>query len=323
MSIRKTWALVLAAGDGSRLHGLTTGSNGVAVPKQFCSLQGGPSLLQDALSRASTVAPQGRVTAIVAAQHRPWWEGLLGSLAQRNIIVQPRNRGTAIGILLPLLHIAARDPEARVVLLPSDHHVLDEQTLARALRVAALRAVGRPDQIQILGVTPEEPDCELGYLVPGALDAEGARHVAQFVEKPSPDHTRQLLGQGAVWNAFILAGSVANFLRLFEARCPDIAREMRDVVLQDARAPGAGVAVARLYERLPDVDFSRHVLEGQEERLRLVVVGACGWSDLGTPRRVASTLGRLPPLSLRQATPVLAPGYLNLAAQHELLQSSF
>src|SRR5688572_7927177 len=83
-----TWALVLAAGEGSRLRALTT-SNGVAVPKQFCSLHDGPSLLQEALHRAEAVAPRLRICTIVAAQHRRWWQGPLWSLPSQNIIVQP------------------------------------------------------------------------------------------------------------------------------------------------------------------------------------------------------------------------------------------
>jgi mannose-1-phosphate guanylyltransferase len=105
------WALVLAAGEGSRLRALTT-TNGVAVPKQFCSLQGGPSLLQEALHRAEAVAPRTRICTIVAEQHRRWWQGPLWALPSQNIIVQPENRGTAAGLLLPLLHIEARDLES-------------------------------------------------------------------------------------------------------------------------------------------------------------------------------------------------------------------
>src|SRR5512147_1706981 len=127
-----TWAIVLAAGDGSRLRSLTTTAVGVAVPKQFCSLRGGPSLLHDAVRRAESIAPAERICTIVAKQHSRWWEDVLKLLPERNVIVQPDNRGTGVGILLPLLRIMMRDPDARVVLLPSDHHVRDEAVLALA-----------------------------------------------------------------------------------------------------------------------------------------------------------------------------------------------
>src|SRR6267142_79373 len=107
-SKQKTWALVLAAGAGSRLSRLTTDASGTAVPKQFCSLNGGPSLLHEAMTRAHSLVPRDRLTMIVAAQHRRWWQSALWSLPAGNTIVQPRNRGTANGILLPLLSILRR-----------------------------------------------------------------------------------------------------------------------------------------------------------------------------------------------------------------------
>src|SRR5688572_14911561 len=134
---QNTWALVLAAGEGSRLRTLTTDSNGLAVPKQFCSLQGGPSLLQEALHRAQAVVPRERICTVVAEQHRRWWQGALWWLPAANIFVQPRNRGTAVGILMPVLRILARDPLARILFLPADHYVRDEEILSRSLRTAA------------------------------------------------------------------------------------------------------------------------------------------------------------------------------------------
>jgi mannose-1-phosphate guanylyltransferase len=313
-----TWALVLAAGEGSRLKSLTTTLSGLAIPKQFCSLNGGPSLLQEALHRAEAVAPRNRVCAVVAEQHRRWWEGPLWSLPESNVIVQPDNRGTALGILLPLLHIEARDPDARVVLLPSDHHVNDEAALARSLRSAAGQATRRRDEIFILGVEPEEADTELGYIVPARSDLRGGFHVSQFVEKPSHTLARQLLDQGALWNVFILAGSVHSFLRLFERRYPEMVMEMRGILHHTLQIADQDIATIDLYERLPTLDFSRDVLEGQEHVLRMLPVPQCGWSDLGTPKRVAETLRRIP--QDIDTSPFSASAFLNLAAQHARLQ---
>jgi len=110
--------------------------SGRAVPKQFCSLRGGASLLQCALRRAEALVTRERTCTIVAAQHRDWWTHELALLPVSNIIVQPHNRGTGNGILLALLHVLERDPHAQLVLLPSDHHVCAEETLSRALRRA-------------------------------------------------------------------------------------------------------------------------------------------------------------------------------------------
>jgi len=135
---RQFWALILAAGDGSRLRALTTRPCGTSVPKQFCSLRGGRSLLEDAVDRARGVVDPERICTIVAHQHRQWWSGIdaLAPLAADNIVVQPRNRGTAIGLLYALMHILARDPDARVLVLPADHYVREEATLRHSLRAA-------------------------------------------------------------------------------------------------------------------------------------------------------------------------------------------
>jgi len=311
------WALILAAGEGSRLRSLTT-HNGVAVPKQFCSLDGGASLLQDALHRAEAVAPRTRICTIVAQQHRRWWDGPLWTLPAQNVVVQPRNRGTAIGILLPLLHIERRDPDARLALLPSDHFVRDEDTLARSLRAAMQQLAHRSDAVLLLGIEPEEADPELGYVLPGRFDAHGALEVARFVEKPEPVTARALLEQGAAWNSFIVAARLPALLGLFERRYPEIVAVLRAAVARDV-GNGGEDAVTCLYERLPEVDFSRHILEGQERSLRLLPVPHCGWSDLGTPRRVAETLQRIAQVR-RPGRPLNTEAILNLASQHARVQ---
>jgi len=313
-----TWALVLAAGEGSRLRALTT-TNGVAVPKQFCSLHDGPSLLQEALHRAEAVAPRQRICTIVAVQHRRWWEGPLWSLPSQNIIVQPENRGTAAGLLLPLLHIEARDPQARVVVLPSDHHVRDEATLARSLRSVAAKIRFERDDIYLLGIGPDEADPELGYILPSIGDGTNGFRVAQFIEKPPMTLARSLIERGGLWNAFILAASVRAFVRLFEQRYPEIVAEMRGAVAQDRVDPQIPLAAEDLYGRLPELDFSRHVLEGAEQSMRVLPVPPCGWSDLGTPKRVAEALRRIERNERSQSS--LDPkAYLSLAAQHARLQ---
>ena len=311
-----TWALVLAAGEGSRLRALTT-HRGVAVPKQFCSLVGGPSLLEEAIRRAEAIVPRQRVCTIVAEHHRVWWEEALRFMPKRNVIVQPQNRGTAVGLLLPLLHIAQRDPQARVVILPSDHYVRDEAVLARSLRQAASRLTFDTRNLWLLGISPEEADPELGYIVPGNRDEVGALHVAQFVEKPAATLARLMIERGGLWNAFILAGAVQAILRLFYQRYPQLLNDMRAAVQLDASSPDEAVAATDLYPRLPELDFSRHVLEGSESTLRVLPVPACGWSDLGTPRRVSEALRHLSPDgAARQETASI----VNLAAQHARLQ---
>jgi len=292
----------------------------VSIPKQFCSLRGGASLLHEAVKRAESIVPADRTCTIVAAQHRIWWERPLASFPAANVIVQPRNRGTANGVLLPLLRILTRDPDARLILLPSDHHVRDEARLARALRKAVGQLRSPSDGIILLGLEPEESDPELGYIVPGRACGEGSFAVERFVEKPSEMQARELIGHGGLWNAFIIAAAGRALLGLFERRCADVVANMRAALEREATTCAHG-PLDDLYARLPLLDFSKDILEGQETHLRVLPVARCGWSDLGTPKRVAETLRRVQHDEQSMLHPHAGNAYLNLAAQSSGYQS--
>jgi len=291
---REPWAVVLAAGEGSRLRSLTTDAHGNSTPKQFCSLDGGPSLLRLALRRAERVARRSRVTTIVAAQHAIWWRGEIGLVPDSNVVVQPCNRGTAVGVLLPLLRILARDPGAHVVLLPSDHFVAEESVLERALRDAIREVSRRPARAVLLGVVPYEPDPGFGWIVPADHGRKGARQVLRFVEKPPAATAAELMSRGGVWNSFIMAGAGSTFLEMFEDRLPGVITRLREALAPDAGAASTTGALARAYRRIGSFDFCRDVLEGSEDRLSVLPVPPCGWSDLGTPDRVARCVERIP-----------------------------
>jgi mannose-1-phosphate guanylyltransferase len=312
-----TWAIVLAAGEGRRLHSLTTTEAGVAIPKQYCSLRGGPSLLREALQRAKTIASPANICIVVARHHKRWWNAELAAEPESIVIVQPSNGGTANGILLPLLHIMARNPDARIVLLPSDHHLYDEQVLAAALREAVRILEARLDHVLILGMSPEEADPELGYIVPGSADGRAVWTVSRFVEKPNAPFARVLIDAGALWNAFIVAAHAQALLEMFEQRFPRIVAEMRSIIEQNPCTGNAPNAVIELYRGLPDIDFSRQILQGAASVLRVLRVKDCGWSDLGTPQRVAKVLRRLPRLDdVENEGLHRRSGLLSLATQH-------
>lgn len=312
---RNIWGLVLAAGDGIRLSALTTDPHGIAVPKQFCSLRGDDSLLQNAVERAGTFVSRERLCVIVAREHRRYWQKALTPLSSGNVIVQPRNRGTANGILLSALWILAQDRHAYIAFLPSDHHVADETVLAQALKRAAALTVRYPEELLLIGVEPEEADPELGYLVP-SVGAGEARRVGQFVEKPSADNAGKLIAAGALWNTFIFIARGRLLLDLLRERVPHVVQAMSAAVL---RSPASGArerALEELYQELAPLDFSRAILQGAETRLRVVRAAACGWTDLGTPRRVMEALRRAPTRHSRQPV-ITIPAFMNLAQQHQ------
>lgn len=286
------WALVLAGGEGRRLRSLTVTASGTPVPKQFCSLTGGRTLLEDALARAESLVPRERTCSVVAQRHRDWWQELLGSLPAANVIMQPRNRGTGIGILYPLLQIVSRDPEAVLILLPADHHVRDELVLRQALRIAVQRVMQDAAVPVLLGMRPERIDPELGYIVPEVPDERGNKGVRRFVEKPAVAEAGSLIEQGGLWNSFIVIATAQSLIDMFTRRFAPLVLEMQVIVSRLLTGPGVAgwPAIVDLYERLPDLDFSRDLLEDGDNLLRVIEVPPCGWSDLGTPHRVAEAL---------------------------------
>ena len=292
MSIpNQSWAIVLAAGEGTRLRELTT-RGGVATPKQFCALRGGRSLLGDALVRAARIVARKRIVVVVAAEHRRFWEHELDALPPENVVVQPRNRGTAAGILLPALAVLERDPLARLAFLPSDHFVEREYVIEKSLRLALESLDDIGDGLTLLGITPDQPDTGYGWIVPAASDRL-LRPVERFVEKPEQRAATELFAAGALWNSFLFAVRGSALVRVIERRLPELAAGFRRVHALGSRERAEHLA--ELYERLETHDFSRDVLQGEEARLRLEIVPPCGWTDLGTPARVAACLASLRP----------------------------
>ena len=282
------WVILLAGGEGTRLRGATLGGIRFDRPKQFCRLDGIRTLLAIALERARRMTDSSRILPVVCGRHREWWQPDLASLPPGNVLAQPGNRGNAVAIFPALFQILRRDENSVVLLLPSDHAVEEETILAGALVEAARAARGQGHPIVLLGMTPEDPDPQYGWILPGV--AEGAtRRVEAFQEKPSEAQAAELMRRGALWNTFIFACTALGLLRLFEETRPDLLETYPGSLLGKEQDP---LALARFYERLGAIDFSRDILAKAAHRLRLMPVQPCGWTDLGTPARVEAWLGR-------------------------------
>ncbi len=269
---------------------MTSSNNGEHIPKQYWSLSGGETLLQETLQRAGSVAQDDSLCVIVAREHRRWWRPEVTGLRPDNVFVQPLNRGTGIGILMPLLHIAERDPEARVVILPADHHVGDEDVLREGLQRALSLVQTGAYRTMLLGVEPTNRDHDLGLLVTEGRDDGRGAPLRRMVEKPPWEVAERLFSQSALWNTFILVSEAAALLHLIRLRHP-LAVEILEIAHRHDQASGLGSpAVDDIYRLLPSIDFSADVVAGQESRVGVVRVPPCGWSDLGTPDRVLSVL---------------------------------
>ena len=130
------WAVILAGGDGTRLKSLTRQIAGDERPKQFCSVLGRHTLLEETQSRAALELARTRTLYVVNRAHASYYTPILADEAADNLVVQPCNRGTAPAILYSLLRIAARDPQAIVAFFPSDHYISDNAKFMSHIRAA-------------------------------------------------------------------------------------------------------------------------------------------------------------------------------------------
>jgi mannose-1-phosphate guanylyltransferase len=276
------WAIVLAGGEGSRLGNLARDEHGEPAPKQFCRFGTGQSLLASTLERAEGLVPRERVVVSLLEHHRRWWTRELAGHPARAALPQPCPRGTAAGVLAPLLAIERMDPGARVAILPSDHAVGDEAVLRGALGEAAQVAARRPEDLVLLGISPEGADPTLGWIVPSQEDDGRSRGVRAFEEKPGPARAERLMAEGGMWNSMLIVARVSALIRLYERVLPEAIPAVLDLI----RSPAEPARATTAYRAMPSRDLSRDLIARAVERLRVVRVPGCGWTDLGTPARL-------------------------------------
>jgi mannose-1-phosphate guanylyltransferase len=292
---KSTWALILAGGDGVRLRPLTTQIVGDSRPKQFCALVDGETLVDRTRRRADLVARFDRHVVVVNRAHAPYYRGLAGELAPGRLVVQPENRGTAAGILYPLLRIRALAGDATVAVLPSDHYVEDDHAFASYVGAAVDVVDHRPDLVVLLGIEARGPETEYGWIEtaerPLPVDGEPAFPIRRFWEKPSLRLAERLLHRGCLWNSFVMVGRVGGFLELVRSTAPELIAAFASA--GDALGcDGEREAVDALYAGLPSVSFSDTVLARGVDRLAALRVKGVEWSDWGHPDRVLASLRR-------------------------------
>ena len=150
----------------------------------------------------------------------------------------------------------------------------------------------RPFARILLGIAPEGPEESYGWIEPGAALAGEASifEVRRFWEKPSRRIASRLMGRGCLWNSFVMVGRIRAFLDMVQCTLPALLGKFESMVATTQRAD-EDEALSRLYDSIPDANFSDDVLAVSSTALAVLRADALGWSDLGEPQRVFSIAG--------------------------------
>lgn len=293
----QAWAVVLAGGKGMRLRSLTRHVYGEDRPKQYAVLTGGKSLLKQTLDRVRLCVPPERTVVVTMAGQGGYMRAELRHEPRPpHVLEQPTDRGTAAAILLAAHWIQARDPEASMMVLPSDHFVSDDGVFMDRVAEALEAIACHPDQIVLLGAEPREPETDYGWIELGAqLMETGAAplyRVRRFAEKPDQETADALYKSGALWNTFVFGGSVTALVDTGR-ECLPLLHERLVGLDRFLRTEHERWAIAQAYEFAPRASFSRALLERCPEKLAAMRLADVAWCDLGTSRRVIQTLDEL------------------------------
>lgn len=289
-------AVILAGGDGTRLRTLTRVIAGDERPKQFCPILGDETLLDKTRARTALSIGAENTHFSLTLKHKQYYERALWNVPQRQMAVQPENRGTAPAILYSLTRLAKQAPNATVAFFPSDHYFSNDEAFMDHVDAAFDAVDVDPGSVVLLGIEPEKAETSYGWIEPSASlfgsEPKGVSRVARFWEKPTAGVAKRLMKAGCLWNSFVMVGRVETFLKLFRTHLPEMFRMFAAAMPLFGTSQEYAV-IRSIYSWLDEVNFSSEVLEKSAPQLMVMRVGDVGWCDWGEPERVVGTLNNL------------------------------
>lgn len=281
-----TYALILAGGSGTRFWPLSRNSR----PKQLINLFGEETLLQQAIHRLQSFVPAENILILTNPVQEEEVRKQAASLPAENIVAEPCRRDTAPAVAYGAGLIAARDPEAAMVIVPSDQLIRDVEGFKDLMQDAVKVALAQEALITI-GIRPTWPCPSYGYVERGEQLETGLAlshpvyKVRRFREKPSVETAEGFLRQGGFsWNAGMFVWSVKTVYNQLKKHTPELAAFMDD--LRESSNPVE--AVRDLFPRLTPISIDFALMEKADNVLNFEAT--FDWDDVGSWISVAKYL---------------------------------
>lgn len=270
--------VILSGGLGTRLWPLSR----EAYPKQFLALTGERTMIQETVLRAALPSAEHPIL-VCNQEHRFFVAEQMKKIActPHAIILEPIGRNTAPASAVAALSVAVVDPAGIVLLLPSDHVIVDQNAFARSVAIAVEAAVS--GRIVTFGMKPTAPETGYGYICAGAaLDGvAGAFSVEQFVEKPELKTAENYLKDGRYsWNSGMFLFRADCFLRELERLAPEILSGARSALEKAVTDLDFVRLDSDSFAAMPNLSIDYAVMEKTDKAA--VVPCEIGWSDVGS-----------------------------------------
>ena len=281
------YALILAGGSGTRFWPLSRNRQ----PKQLLDLFGDGTLLEQTISRLEGLVPHENIFILTNATQEEKTRQVASMLPAENIFAEPAKRDTAPAVALGIGLIAARDPEATMMVLPADQLIKDTAAYQQVMN-DAMEVAGQTDALVTVGIKPTWPCPSYGYIergnratITGCNVEHSPFEVSCFREKPNPELAEKFLAAGNfAWNAGMFIWSIQTVLNQLEKHAP----ELRLFVKELCKSKDLPATVAAQFPSLTPISIDYALMENADRVLN--IEATFDWDDVGSWISVAKYL---------------------------------
>ena len=270
------YAIIMAGGVGSRFWPVST----TEFPKQFHDMLGsGETLIQKTFSRLSNIIPAENILILTNEKYNDLVLEQLPTVKQEQVLLEPAMRNTAPCILYASLKIKKQNPNAVMVVAPSDHWIEDEKAFCDNLQ-QCFDFCAAENALMTLGIQPTFPNTGFGYIEYDKSDSNPIKKVSQFREKPDYETAKSFLDSGNfLWNGGIFIWSVKAIINSFEEFQP----QMNALFLEGLDSFNTNEEadfINQNYAKSENISIDYAILEKAENVF--VLPATFDWNDLGT-----------------------------------------